>query len=56
MKALGWWEAVTNGDAPVRSAAPLHRQSWRQALRSALDELPGLRNFVARGLVALGRG
>ena len=51
MKAMAWWYAVQSG--VDSSVAPLHRGSWMGAISHALDKLPGLKNFAAKGLVAL---
>jgi hypothetical protein len=48
---MAWWYAVQSG--VDSSVAPLHRGSWMGAISHALDKLPGLKNFAAKGLVAL---
>jgi len=48
---MGWWYAVQSG--VDSSVAPLHRGSWVGSITHLLDKLPGLKNFVAKGLVAL---
>jgi len=52
-RAMAWWLVRTSGE-PVASTAPVSRRDLRGLVDQFLGELPGLRNFVARGLVALG--